>query len=243
MAFYRGRAGELCADCQVRLEQNPLRLLDCKTDVALRAEAPDVQEFWCRACRDHLRNVMALVEVGGYAIERDRFLVRGLDYYTRTVFEVGHPTLGDRIALFGGGRYDGLTASLGGAAAPAVGFGMGIERMLSALPQPLASPMSQALYVAHWPGFEATAHQLAQTLRRAGIAVVTDVMDRSLKAQLKDASRRVARTVLVGGDADAQDAVIVRDLNQGTQTVVAKAQLAMYLQRGADKHEPEYGDL
>lgn len=227
--FFTARKAQLCEDCQRRLNQNPLRLLDCKIDVQLREDAPDLEDYWCEECRTHIGHVMAVVSEAGQSIRRDRHLVRGLDYYTRTVFEVGHPTVGDRIALFGGGRYDGLTGNLGGPSVPAVGFGMGIERLLSALPAPLRTPEPDRVYVASLPGFENTAFLMALRLRAGGMAAETDVLGRSLKAQLKAAGRRARMALIVGGQEWEQGSVAVRDLSQGSQAVVARDELAVYL--------------
>ncbi|MCY0877777.1 MAG: histidine--tRNA ligase [Firmicutes bacterium] len=227
--YFSEREAQLCDDCQARLHQNPLRLLDCKVDVAIRESAPDVESFWCNACRDHIHAVMALIEEAGRRVVRDRHLVRGLDYYTRTVFEVGHPRLGSQVALFGGGRYDGLTASLNGPAVPAVGFGMGIERLLSALPQPMTRPVTLRIYVAHLPGAERDGYRLAQRLRAEGLETDTDLLDRSLKAQLKDAGRRARLAVIVGGREWEQGAVVVRDLSRGEQATVGTHELLSYL--------------
>jgi histidyl-tRNA synthetase len=233
LGFFEARRDRLCEDCQRRLVQNPLRLLDCKEDVELRQEAPDLADFWCEDCRTHLGEVMAQVTQGGQQIRRDRHLVRGLDYYTRTVFEVGHPTLGDRVALFGGGRYDGLTASLGGEAAAAVGFGMGIDRLLAALPQALPNPAPQRVYVAHLPGFHDQASRLALTLRDQGLAAEADVMNRSLKAQLKLAGRRAAWTIIVGGQEWQDGLVAVRDMATARQDAVALDQVRDYIHKAA----------
>ncbi|MCL5115757.1 MAG: histidine--tRNA ligase [Firmicutes bacterium] len=229
VAYFKAREESLCKDCRVRIDQNPLRLLDCKVDVELRETAPDLQDFWCDDCRGHIGQVMATVERAGQTIRRDRHLVRGLDYYTRTVFEVGHPSLGDQVALFGGGRYDGLSASLGGVSAPAVGFGMGIERLLSALPQPLPTPESERVYVAHLPGLDQEAYLLAMTLRGAGLAADADILGRSLKAQLKDAGRRAKWVLIVGGTEWENDTVSVRNLMDGTQEVISQEILLEYL--------------
>jgi histidyl-tRNA synthetase len=229
--FFSQRQDQLCADCQVRLRQNPLRLLDCKVDVALREDAPDVQAFWCDDCRNHITAVIDLIREAGHRIERDRHLVRGLDYYTRTVFEVGHPTLGRQVALFGGGRYDGLTAGLNGPWVPAVGFGMGIERLLSALPRPLPMPVAARVYVAHLPHFEGEGYRLARDLRAQGFAADSDLLDRSLKAQLKEAGRRATIAVIVGGREWADGLVTVRDLGRAEQETVERNQLANYLRQ------------
>ncbi|PSR24101.1 MAG: histidine--tRNA ligase [Sulfobacillus acidophilus] len=227
--FFTARREELCQDCQTRLEQNPLRLLDCKVDVAVRQEAPDLENYWCDDCRAHITTVIEIVAASGQIIRRDRHLVRGLDYYTRTVFEVGHPGLGDQVALFGGGRYDGLTANLGGESVPSVGFGMGIERLLSALPTALPTLVPDRAYVAHLPGFERQAYLWALKLRDEGIAVDADMLERSLKAQLKEAGRRARLALIVGGTEWSQGNVAVRDLTQGSQDVVALEEVVEYM--------------
>ncbi len=229
IAFFTQRQTALCEDCQRRLYQNPLRLLDCKVDVELRQDAPDLRDFWCDECRAHMDQVMEAVKLSGHTIARDRHLVRGLDYYTRTVFEVGHPDLGERVAVLGGGRYDGLTAALGGSSVPAVGFGMGMERLLSALPGALPSPNPPRVYVAHLPGFEQAAFQLALSLRAEAIGAESDLLGRSLKAQLKAAGRRARLALIVGGREWEAGTVAVRDLERGQQEIVAKSDLHNYL--------------
>ncbi len=228
--YYRSRAAELCQDCQVRLQQNPLRLLDCKVDVAIREQAPDLASYWCDDCQDHFTAVQALLHNAGRVARRDPYLVRGLDYYTRTVFEVGHPSLGGQVALFGGGRYDGLTASLGGPSIAAVGFGMGVERLLSALPQPLPWALPARVYVAHLPGYQPLAFVWAERLRRRGLSAEADVLGRSLKAQLKDASRRASWAILVGGQEWEHGQAVVRNLGSGKQTTVAQSELEAYIE-------------
>ena len=227
--FFTERQASLCEDCRVRLKQNPLRLLDCKQDVEVRKEAPDLADYWCDACRDHITAVMGAVGAAGQTIRRDPHLVRGLDYYTRTVFEVGHPSLGDQVALFGGGRYDGLSGALGGAPAPAVGFGMGIDRLISALPTPPEAESAPRVYVAHLPGFDEQAFLLALSLRERGMAADADILGRSLKAQLKDAGRRAVLALIVGGAEWENGTVGVRDLEQGTQENIPRDTLAGYL--------------
>ncbi|MBX5466479.1 MAG: histidine--tRNA ligase [Firmicutes bacterium] len=225
VGYFAARREALCPDCQVRLERNPLRLLDCKVDVAVRAEAPDLADYWCDDCRAHFAAVEAAVASAGRRVERDPHLVRGLDYYTRTVFEVGHPSLGAGVALFGGGRYDGLVASLDGPTVPAVGFGMGIERLLGALGDRLAVTAPTPLYVGHLPGYAEEAFRLAEWLRNQGVAAESDLLGRSVRAQLKDAARRTRWAVLVGGREWEAGQVVVRDLGQGTQAPWPKERL------------------
>lgn len=227
--YYTERRGALCQDCQNRLEKNPLRLLDCKVDVMFKETAPDLADYWCDACRAHIEAVTSQIAVAGRTIRRDPFLVRGLDYYTRTVFEVGHPSLGATTALFGGGRYDGLTTALGGPEASAVGFGMGIERMLSALGTSLAPDPIKGAYVANLPGFQAEAIAVAESLRGEGFAVDYDVMGRSLKAQLRDASKRSRAVVIIGGQEWERGVVEIKDFASGEQQAIGRHDLSSYL--------------
>ncbi len=221
VAYYRDREHAICQDCRLRLEQNPLRLLDCKVDVEARAGAPDVAEYWCTACRAHLERLMELVRSADGVIQRDSHLVRGFDYYSRTVFEVGHPRLGEATALFGGGRYDGLVESLDGPSTPGVGFGMGVERLLSALNDGFGALSAAGCYVAHRPGYATEAFELADRLRRQGLVCYSDLMDRSLKAQIRDAGRRAVGVVIVGAETDAPGQVVVRNLVSGEQQALA----------------------
>ncbi len=219
--YYEGFRGQLCQDCERRLDQNPLRLLDCKVDQAVREGSPDLSLFWCPECRRHFERVLELVGATGRLIERDPHLVRGFDYYTRTVFEVGHPELGNGTALFGGGRYDGLVESLDGPKVPGVGFGMGSERLLAALGTRLSASSQPSSYVAYLPGFQGQAWIVAESLRVRGLPCQTDLLQRSLKAQLRDASRRVQYVLIVGGEEWAEGKLTVKNLESGAQHVVS----------------------
>lgn len=230
--YYRGRRGELCQDCQTRINTNPLRLLDCKVDVAIREHAPDIQDYWCEDCRAHYTQLARLLTDAGRHVLRDPYLVRGLDYYTRTVFEIGHPSLGDQTALFGGGRYDGLATTLDGPElTPAVGFGMGIERLLSAVEKNLDLKGQSRIYVAHLPGFEEPSLVLAEHLRHEGLYAESDLLRRSLKAQLRDAARRSQIVIIVGGQEWEQSEVVVKWLADSHQVRVAIDQLGNVLRQ------------
>ncbi|WP_053959281.1 histidine--tRNA ligase [Sulfobacillus thermosulfidooxidans] len=232
IAYYQGRQTELCEDCQTRIHTNPLRLLDCKIDVAIRQEAPDIQDYWCEDCRTHYQQLTRLLTEAGRQVIRDPFLVRGLDYYTRTVFEIGHPSLGNQTALFGGGRYDGLATTLDGPeVTPAVGFGMGIERILSAVEENFPLPAKRSVYVAHLPGFEEAAFVLAENLRRQGLSAEPDLLRRSLKAQLRDANRRSTVVVIVGGREWEQGQVAVKRLGDSEQLTLHQDQLSEFLRQ------------
>ncbi len=227
--YYSARRDELCQDCQNRLEKNPLRLLDCKVDVAIRQTAPDLADYWCDDCKSHIESVMAQVSQVGRPIRRDPYLVRGLDYYTRTVFEVGHPSQGPNTALFGGGRYDGLSASFEGPGAPAVGFGMGIERILSAVGDQFPPDEAPLIYVAHLPGFMGQAQIMAEQLRNQQLATESDLLDRSLKAQLREAGKKARLALIVGGREWEQKTVQVKDFANGQQHIVELENLPLFL--------------
>jgi histidyl-tRNA synthetase len=230
VAYYRARREVLCEDCQARLEKNPLRLLDCKRDRALAEAAPDFADYWCDGCRAHLARLFELLEPGGVPVTRDPRLVRGLDYYTRTVFEVDDKQLGAQSTILGGGRYDGLNARFEGPPVPAVGFAGGVERLLLALGERFAARPRPGVYVAR-VGSEREAAAVAEMLRDAGIPVETDVMGRSLKAQMKDAARRATWVVLAGGREAESGAVTVRDLINARESLVPLTALVEWLQR------------
>ena len=129
----RGKKSELCEDCQRRMEKNPLRVLDCKTDGPRLTDVPTVDAFWCDPCRTHFEQVQAFLRASKTPFELTPRLVRGLDYYTRTVFEVTSSALGAQNALAAGGRYDNLVKEMGGPDTPALGFALGVERAIEAV--------------------------------------------------------------------------------------------------------------
>ncbi len=216
----------LCADCQRRLDENPLRILDCKVPScqALAADAPAMDDVAGEASRAHVARVEAHLGSLGIPYVRDRRLVRGLDYYLRTVFEVVSPQLGTNTVLCGGGRYDRLISDLGGPAVPGVGFAIGEDRLVEVLPAGfrdtvLARP---TLYVVPLgAAAEDRALELARGWVRAGVPVEIEITRRSLKAALKRADRDGFRAVaMVGDDELASGTATVRDLAAGSQTAV-----------------------
>ncbi|MCL8207647.1 MAG: histidine--tRNA ligase [Actinomycetia bacterium] len=228
VAYYAEHRAELCEDCQARLEHNPLRLLDCKRDQHLKAGAPDIRDFWCEPCRDHFAGLTALLADLGVEVDHDKNLVRGLDYYHRTVFEVDDEGLGAQNTILGGGRYDGLPARFEGPAVPAVGFAGGVERLLLALGDAWPAIRPARVYLAQI-GTGTEALRWAERLRAEGLPVVTDLLGRSLKAQMKDAARRARWAVMVGGQEWAAGRAPVRDLVTGTTVEVARDELAAWL--------------
>ena len=224
VGYYASRAETLCGDCRRRLEQNPLRLLDCKVDREAALGAPHALDHLCADCGAHLAELRALLEAAGVPYSIDHLLVRGFDYYTRTVFEFVHGGIGAQAALGGGGRYDGLVESLGGPPTPAAGFALGLERLLLALEQEgaVAEPDAPCqLFVA---GPAARALPLALEARRAGLRADFDPLGRSLKAQFRHADRLGARFVAVL-EADGGPAATLRDMEAKTQREIARAAL------------------
>lgn len=214
--YYRQRLPELCADCQRRFEQNPLRLLDCKIDREAALAAPRATDHLCAECAAHFQGLLALLAAAGLEHELDPLLVRGFDYYTRTVFEYVHAGIGAQAALGGGGRYDGLVAALGGPEMPAAGFGLGLERLLAALAQEgVAEPAPAGLDLFVAASEPAAAFTLCLQARRAGLSADFDPLGRSLKAQFRHADRLGARRVAVLAEPGAP--VAVREMATGRQ--------------------------
>ncbi|MDW8106432.1 MAG: histidine--tRNA ligase [Armatimonadota bacterium] len=235
LRFGRERSAQLCRSCQARLERNPLRILDCKECTAITADAPPIDPYLCDECRTHFETLQQLLKMLDVPYKRDFRLVRGLDYYTRTTFEViAEQGLGAQNALCGGGRYDGLVEELGGAPTPALGVGIGVERTLLVL-QALAVPMPEppkleAYVVAFGDAARPVALQVAQQLRHAGISTDLDLEGRSPKAQMRLANRTGARfAVLLGETELAQNAATVKDLQTHEQTLVSQAELAVWI--------------
>jgi len=208
-AYFLDKKEELCGACNERLAKNPMRILDCKSPVCglYAAKAPVMMEFLCGDCRAHFDQVQALLRAMEIPFAVNPRVVRGLDYYTRTVFEFISevPELGG-LVLGGGGRYDGLIEELGGAHTPSLGFGLGLERILMqlrALEAPLPEEEPCALYIANMgaAALEAAA-KLAAELRAEGLSAQFDIVGRSLKAQMKYAGKLGARYTMVLGDEE-----------------------------------------
>ncbi len=235
--FLRPQFEELCPDCQVRFERNPLRIFDCKVPRCrgLIAGAPAMVDHLCADCRAHFDGVQAALRARGIVFTLDPNVVRGLDYYTRTAFEVTHGALGAQDALLGGGRYDGLAEILGGPPTPGVGFGSGIERVLFVTGKLGTGPPASALdaYVAAASdGAAVHAGPLADRLRSEGLTTDFDPLGRSLKAQMKEAARRnAAFAIILGDDELAAGEATLRDLTTGHQERVAVDRLAVTLKQ------------
>jgi histidyl-tRNA synthetase len=233
-AYYAPHLDELCPDCRLRYERNPLRLLDCKEPscAPLVAGAPSPLDSLCAECAEHFAGVQAFLTAAAVPFAVDASIVRGLDYYTRTVFEVVHPTLG---ALCGGGRYDGLVEELGGPATPAVGFALGVERLLLAAREAGVDGGAEAgpdvFLVCASEELRPEAFRMVTAWRAAGLAAETDLVGRSFRAQMRHADRLRARFAgVLGADEQARGTVALRDMASGAQEEVAAGEAAAWLQ-------------
>ena len=229
--YYRekGRLAKLCPDCRKRMAKNPLRLLDCKEEkcAELRAEAPQIVDSLDEACRDHFFKVVEYLDEAGVNYNLAPHLVRGLDYYTRTVFEIS--PLGDnegrQSSLGGGGRYDNLVEYMGGRPTPACGFGIGIERAISKIKEkniPLKEEDAPELFIAQLgEAPRRRAIKLFEELRRHGFKVAQAFTKESLKGQLEEANKLNVRFTLILGQKELQDGTaLIRDMESGVQEVV-----------------------
>ncbi|HEY8392562.1 MAG TPA: histidine--tRNA ligase [Capillibacterium sp.] len=217
-------AAGLCPTCQLRLERNPLRLLDCKNEACqeIIGRAPSIQDYLCADCRRHFEQVTNLLAEAGVKYKLSPKLVRGLDYYSRTVFEILNKDLGAQNALCGGGRYDGLVQECGGPAVPGVGFASGMERVLTTLEQKGKLPVltnNPQLYIAPLgEELTAVAFSLATKLRRTGYRVELGNGAKSLKAQLKTAHKAgAALAVIIGEDEWQAREVTLKNMAEGSQ--------------------------
>ena len=227
---------ELCADCQRRWDANPLRILDCKVVRCreLVADTTPVAEVVSQEARAHVEaveNGLASLEI---PVQRAPRLVRGIDYYLRTVFEVVSPQLGENTVICGGGRYDRLISDLGGSQVPATGFAIGEDRLIEVLPEPFRRRVLDRPTVAVLPIGEtanAAALAIARLLVRRGVSAQTEVTDRSLKAGFKWAGKIGAQAaVILGEDEIAAGSAIVRDLQRGEQETVALEEVPGYVE-------------
>jgi histidyl-tRNA synthetase len=229
--YYRPHLAKLSEESRARFERNPLRLFDSKDpqDEALKRDAPRIVDHLCAPCAEAFRVVREALTAEEIPFELDPSLVRGLDYYTRTVFEYQHESLeGAQNSLGGGGRYDGLAAALGYRSTPGVGFAMGMDRTAIVLKQhkPLTPPVPDVYAVALEAKDEPYVFHLASTVRARRIAVVFDPGPAKLDAKLRKAARRGARlALLVGPEERAKSQVVIRDMREKTQTSVAERDL------------------
>lgn len=234
--YLRGNFDSLCNDCRERFEKNPLRILDCKQEgcKALVAEAPVMIDNLCGECADHFSALKAFLAAMDIEYSINPFIVRGLDYYTKTVFEIISHSIGAQGTVCGGGRYDGLVAEIGGPKMAGIGFGMGIERLLLTLESEgieLPQPSITDIFVCSMgerARFAAAA--LVQKLRAAGKKADMDHADRSIKAQFKFAGKlEVAKVVTIGENELADGTAVIKDMDTGEERTVKLDEIQLFL--------------
>jgi histidyl-tRNA synthetase len=213
----------MCGQCQTRFEKNPLRILDCKEEKckAVTKNAPKILDFLCDDCKAHFEAVQSILTDLGIKFTINPGIVRGLDYYTRTVFEFVSTDIGSQGTVCGGGRYNNLVEEVGGKPTPAVGFGLGLERLLLVLENTnslKAEEESVEYYFAPLgDNAKALSRKIVFELRRKGVSAETDIMDRSVKAQMKYADKIGAKFVIVIGDDEIEKGVVsVKNMADGT---------------------------
>jgi histidyl-tRNA synthetase len=247
-AFLEDRLDRLCDEHRDRALQNPMRVLDCKRPACREAtaDAPRSMDHLCDACRDHFARVQEGLVSLGVAFTLEPRLVRGLDYYTRTTFELAATALASaQNAVGGGGRYDGLTETLGGPPTPGIGFGMGIERLLLACDAEGTFPAPGAavdVFVVDTTG-GGEALSLTAELRAAGVACDRAFDGRSMRAQFKAADRSGAALALVVGERERSDGTVtVRDLSTGDQETVSRGDVVAHVSKRSGQREGASGD-
>jgi histidyl-tRNA synthetase len=229
--------GQMCADCQRRAVTNPLRVFDCKvpTDQPIIETLPRISQFLDEPCRRHFEQVQEILKSVGVKFQLNDRLVRGLDYYSRTAFEFTHGALGAQNAILGGGRYDGLSESLGGPSAPGIGFAIGEDRLVLALKESAeAVPGKPDVYIAPLgAGMDREAARLARELRRR--EVIAELGDETfrLKKSFETASKLGARFILIVGENEVKaGAFALKNLASGEQVSVPRGELAQKIQSG-----------
>ncbi len=233
--FLKANLDNLCPLCRERYEKNPLRVLDCKNDECkkITLNAPEILDYICEDCKTHFEKVKSLLTVAGVEFKVNPRIVRGLDYYTKTVFEFVSENIGAQGTVCGGGRYDGLVEQLGGTNAPGIGWAMGIERLLLLLDSvgvTIPNYDKVRLYIAPMGEAESVkAFELATALRNAGIITEFDHMNRGVKAQFKYADKLGASFVaVIGSDELSRGEVKVKNMASGDETLVAMDKLVEF---------------
>ncbi len=233
--YFSNHQETLCDTCRTRLTTNPLRILDCKSPICseLAKNAPKTIDYLCEDCAAHQKDLEAALTEMQIPYVIDPHIVRGLDYYTRTVFEFICPVIGAQSTVCGGGRYDGLIAQIGGPALPGIGFAMGITRLILAMKEAnvtLPEPEKPLLYIAALGKTAQTkAIAMCAVLRNSGKSAETDLVGRSLKAQMKYADKIHAQYTLILGDTEcASGQAQLKNMQSGEQTAVELSRLADY---------------
>ncbi len=234
--YLRPHLSEMCPTCNARFDKNPLRILDCKEEACtkINENAPKTVDFLCDECREHFEKLKSILDACGVAYKLNPKLVRGLDYYSKTVFEFVSTSIGSQGTVLGGGRYDTLIENLGGPSVPAVGFGSGIERMLLVMENTGKTIPQESALCAYVAGLDEAgrkaAFALANELRRAGVSADIDHAARSVKAQFKYAGKAGARYVVVIGSNELESgAYTVKDMATSASTQVKAEDVVSYL--------------
>ena len=225
--YFYGYKDELCDTCNSRLEKNPMRILDCKSPVCskIAGGAPKITDYLCDECKEHFASVQKYLDAAGVEYTVNPTIVRGLDYYTKTVFEFVTDFIGAQGTVCGGGRYDGLIEELGGKHLPSLGFAMGIERLLMLMDKQgieIPQPSTCDLYVAVM-GESASlkSFEIIKAVRSCGLIAETDIVGRGLRAQMKYADKIGAKFSMVLGDNEIeQGKAVIKNMSSGEQTEI-----------------------
>ena len=238
MEYIGSNLDKMCNQCKERFNKNPLRILDCKEEgcKAITANAPKVTDYLCEDCKAHFEGVKKNLDARGIEYEVNPQIVRGLDYYTRTVFEFVSTDIGAQGTVCGGGRYNGLVSQLGGKDTPAVGFGCGLERLILVLENTnslKAEKETSRIYIAPMgDNAKAKAIQIVDNLRSCGIKAETDLMNRSVKAQMKYANKIGVEYVVVLGDSELESGVVeIKDMANSSSDQIKIDEIIAYLNK------------
>jgi histidyl-tRNA synthetase len=246
-AYFKPLLEKYCEDCQKRFKTNPMRILDCKNEACnkLNSKAPRLLDNLCAPCNQHFNEVKTCLTNNKIDFRIDPYLVRGLDYYTRTVFEITSPRLGAQDAICGGGRYDLLAEQLGGHPTPAVGFASGIERLLLVMKAENQLPQQKNnidIFISPL-GVEASLQSVewVHRIRKLGFIADRDYLGRSIKSQMREANRQNAKIVLILGDNElTRKEFTVKNMQNGTQETIPFSKIESYLKKilphETDKH-------
>ena len=233
--YFRPHIGEMCDDCKRRIDQNPLRLLDCKNEqcAAIAKGAPTILEYLCDDCSAHFEKLKGYLSAMGIEFKVNPYIVRGLDYYTKTVFEIITTHAGSQGTVCGGGRYDRLVEEIGGPQMAGVGFGMGMERLLLVMEnQGVEIPvptLCDVFFCTYGDAARTEAVRLAYELRKKGVKAEVDHVGRSMKAQFKFADKLACRHVVVIGDDELQKGVFkLKDMENGEEKMLTLEELLAY---------------
>jgi histidyl-tRNA synthetase len=223
--FLKGSEKDLCPDCQRRISTNPLRVFDCKVEscISIIAGAPKILDYLCAGCAEHFSQVKSFLNDLNVSYLINPKMVRGLDYYTKTAFEIKSGSLGAQNSLAGGGRYDGLVSFLGGPEVPGIGFAVGFERLFSCMPQTEINKFQTDIFIAAMGSrAQKISFSLTNELRRAGISAAMDYSDKSLKSQMKRADKLNSSFTLIFGDKEIDERrVELRDMKTKNQQVLS----------------------